>query len=253
MNHIEDLNWKLKEAALLENKTPADCELEGATLNVTSPGGNNPGGSVDKPTPLSIAQVSRVRHNPYNSDNYRDVGWQDDPDPTMPSLNPFTQARNISFKKQSDIATALGLEVVDIIRLEQGILTKVPNEISRYYTSQLGMPIGWEAGYKMFQKALRRSAPRPVYGVWRTPPGEFSFRRFRTFNWPTLSQVGWCKAFCVHPSSLYAIEKNAKQVLPHDILTSLIEANVMSEEQARQFAFRIRQAASNQRAHDGAE
>lgn len=240
MSDLTGLNWKLKEHSLLDEagETKPDCELEGATLS-----------SVVKATPLSVAPNKRIKHNPYSTDTERDAGWQNEADPTMPSLNPFTQARNRSIKRQSEIATALELEVIDIIRLEQAILTKIPKEVSRYYTSKLDMPIGWEAGYRMFQQAIRRSAPRPIYGVWRTPPGEFNFRRFRTFNWPTLSQMGWCKAFCVHPSSLYAIEKNSKQALPHDILTALIEGNVMSEEQARQFAFRIRQAVSNQRPH----
>lgn len=250
MSNLESLNWKLKEAQFLTPKNENDCELEGATLSTSSPAPGLNDRPTNKPTPLTIAHGTRTKHNPYNSDNDREMGWQNEADPTMPSLNPFTQARNLNLKRQTQIATALNLEVVDVIRLEQGILTKVPNAIARYYVDQLKMPIGWEAGYRMFQKSLRRSAPRPIYGVWRTPPGEFNFRRFRTYNWPTLSQMGWCKAFCVHPSSLYAIEKNSKSALPHDILTALIEGNVMSEEQARQFAFRIRQAASNQGPRD---
>jgi hypothetical protein len=229
---LEDLNWKLKEAALLSAASiKSDCELEGATLN-KSP---------------EVKHQALVKHNPYNTDPDRENGWQNEPDPTMPSLNPFAQARNLKMLKQSDVAEALSLKIVDIIRLEQGVLTSIPKYIVEYYTKELGMPKGWEAGYRMFQKMIRRSAPRPIHGVWQTPPNEFNFRRFRIYNWPTLSQTGWCKAFCVHPSSLYAIEKNVKQMLPHDILTALVEGNVMSEEQARQFALKIRQAAHNQR------
>lgn len=233
MSDLEDVNWKLKERSYLDElsrvKNEYDCELEGDTLS-TAP----------KNKPL-------VKHSPYNTDSERDNGWQNEPDPTMPSLNPFAQARNLNGLKQSDIASDLDLHVVDIIRLEQGVLTNVPKYIVEYYTTELKMPKGWQAGYRMFQKLIRRSAPRPIHAVWQTPPGEFNFRRFRIYNWPTLSQTGWCKAFCIHPSSLYAIEKNSKQTLPHDILVALVESNIMSEEQARQFAFRIRQAASNQR------
>lgn len=247
---LENLNWKLKEHALMNAAMGVknDCELEGATLSPTDKATDKPTNKADgmnKPTPLTVA---RIKHNPYDSTSERENGWQNEPDPTMPSLNPFTQARNLNWKRQSDIASALELNVVDIIRLEQGVLTQVPKATVRYYTDHLKMPVGWEAGYRMFQKAIRRSAPRPIHGVWRTPPGEFNFRRFRIHNWPTLSQTGWCKAFCVHPSSLYAIEKGAKHAVPHDILTALIEANVMSEEQARQFAYKIRQATHNQAA-----
>jgi hypothetical protein len=236
MSALEDINWKLKEAAYLAPKREYDCELGGATLTNKL---NEPDGA--KPTPLIMAHGKRAKRNPYASTD-REIGWQNEPDLTMPSLNPFTTARNLSSKRQSDIAAALELDIVDVIRLEQGIVTQIPKAIAQYYTRELKMPTGWEAGYRMFQQSLRRSAPRPIYGVWRTPPGEFNFRRWRTYNWPTLSQMGWCKAFCVHPSSLYAVEMNTKQPLPSDILTALIEANIMSEEQARHFAFKIRQS-----------
>jgi hypothetical protein len=48
--------------------------------------------------------------------------------------------------------------------------------------------------------------------------------------------------FCVHPAALYAIERGTKPNVPAEILKALIEANVMSEDQAREFAARIRQA-----------
>lgn len=222
---LEKLNWKLKEAAILRKFearkiNPNDCELEGATL------------------------MGNSNTNAYSPSNSRDVGWQNDPDPTMPSLNPFAQARNINSRRQSEIAEDLKLDMVDIIRLEQGVLTEIPDATIKYYELELKLPEGWRAGYRMFQKTVRRSAPRPIFGVWRMPPGELTFRRWRVYNWPTLSQMGFCKALCVHPSSLYAIEKDARNTVPPIILTALIEAQIMSEEQARQFAFRIRQAAT---------
>lgn len=244
MSSLENLNWKLKERALLNDRR-SDCELEGATLSPIKP--TNPIKPTSSPTPndlAAIAQAPRIKRNPYGTSTDRDTGWQNEPDPTMPSFNPFVQARNIKGKQQSEVATALSLDVIDIIRLEQGILTTIPKSIADYYRQELDIPKGWEAGYRMFQQLMRRSAPRSIHGVWKTPPGELNFRRFRIYNWPTLSQIGWCKAFCVHPSSLYAIEKNPKQALPYDIMNALIDGNVMSEEQARQFAFRIRQAAS---------
>lgn len=224
MANLENLNWKLKEQALLDAATKAratDCELEGATL------------------------MRNARHNPYsNSETPRELGGQNEPDPTLPSLNPFTQARNINGRRQSDIASELGLEVVDIIRLEQGILSEIPPKTVKYYEEYLKLPEGWQAGYRMFQTAVRRSAPRPIHGVWRFPPGVTTFQRWRTFNWPTLSQMGFCKAFCVHPSALYAIEKNARVSVPYSILIALVEANIMSQDQAKHFAYRIKQAST---------
>jgi hypothetical protein len=95
----------------------------------------------------------------------------------------------------------------------------------------------------MFQSLIRRAAPRPIYGVWRFPPGEITFARWRAYNWPTLSQVGFCKAFCIHPSALYAIEKGSQSTIPASIIQALIQANIMSEDQAKHFSYRIRQSA----------
>jgi len=164
-----------------------------------------------------------------------------EPDPTLPSLNPFTQARNLGRRRQTEVAEDLGLEVVDIIRLEQGILTDVPEKIVKYYMEELKLPEGWLAGYRLFQNYIRRAAPRPIYGVWRFPPGEVTFKRWRAYNWPTLSQMGFCKAFCIHPSALYAIENEARISVPPVILQALIQANIMSEEQAKHFAYRVKQ------------
>jgi hypothetical protein len=170
------------------------------------------------------------------------VSWQDYPDPSMLYLNPFTAARNKAKKRQTEIAAELNIEHLEVIRLEQAIFTRIPSNVSEYYMYKLGMPEAWEAGYRMFQRMLRTSAPRPIHGVWQMPRGELTFRRWRLHNWPTISQMGWCKAFAIHPSALYAIEKGATAQVPGDILMALIEANVMSEEQARNFAYRMRQA-----------
>ena len=171
------------------------------------------------------------------------IGWQNEPDPTMVYLNPFTAARNVGMKKQTEVAGELKIEPVEVIRLEQAIFTVVPKEYVEYYEHVLKMPDGWESGYRQFQRMLRQSAPRPIYGVWQMPRGELTFRRWRLHNWPTMSQMGWCKAFCIHPAALYAIEKGARTTVPTDIINALIEANIMSDEQARHFAWRIKQAA----------
>lgn len=174
------------------------------------------------------------------------IGWQNLPDPTMEYLNPFSAARNFGGKKQTEIAKELGIQTVEVIRLEQAIFTTVPKNYVEYYEHVLDLPQTWKVGYRQFQTMLRRAAPRPIYGVWQMPRGELTFRRWRLHNWPTMSQMGWCKAFCVHPASLYAIEKGAKISVPVDIINALIEANVMSEEQARNFAWRIKQANARQ-------
>lgn len=176
------------------------------------------------------------------SESEKGVGWQNEPDPTMRSLNPFTQARNQGMRKQSEIAAELGIETTEIIRLEQAIFDRVSPNIVQYYTEMLGMPKAWQAGYRSFQRLIRQSAPRPIHGVWQMPPGELTFRRWRLHNWPTMSQMSWCKAFCIHPASLYAIEKGEKDRVPSQILSALIEAHVFSDEQARMFAFKVRQA-----------
>ena len=170
------------------------------------------------------------------------LGWQNEPDDTMAYLNPFTSARNVALKKQSEIAQALGVEVVEVIRLEQAVFTYVPKNYVNYYVEELGMPRKWEVGYRTFQRLIRQSGPRPIYGVWQYPRGEITFRRWRLHNWPTMSQVGWCKAFCIHPAALYAIEKGAQHSVPSDILKALVEANIFNEDQARNFAWRVRQA-----------
>lgn len=181
-------------------------------------------------------------------ENEKGIGWQNEPDPTMRSLNPFTQARNISMKKQSEIAEALNAEPVDIMRLEQAIYDRIPPVVAKYYEDELGLPKGWPAGYKHFQLLVRRSAPRPIHGVWQMPPGELNFRRWRLHNWPTMSSMSWCKAFCVHPAALHSVEKGEQPKIPHQILSALIEANIMSDEQARNFAYRVRTAMM---AHNG--
>lgn len=171
------------------------------------------------------------------------VGWQNEPDPTMAYLNPFTAARNNGGKKQTEVAKELGVDITDIIRLEQAIYTTVPDNFVEYYELVLQLPEAWQAGYRKFQAMMRASAPRPIYGVWQMPRGELNFQRWRLHNWPTLSQIGWCKAFCVHPAALYAIEKGGRGVVSTEILNALVEAHIMSEEQAKNFAWRIRQAA----------
>lgn len=171
------------------------------------------------------------------------IGWQNEPDPTMRHLNPFTAARNSAGRRQTDIARALGLEnATDVIRLEQAIFDRVPAKVVSYYERELRLPRGWQAGYRTFQKMLRRAAPRPIDGVWQMPRGELTFRRWRLHNWPTMSSMSWCKAFCVHPAALYAIEKGEQSRIPIQVLDALIEANIMSGEQAQSFAQRIRQA-----------
>jgi hypothetical protein len=175
------------------------------------------------------------------------IPWQDEPDPTMPSMNPFTQARNLALKKQTEIAESLGVGNTDIIRLEQAVFTFVSPKFIKFYTEELNLSENWEAGYRQFQRLMRIAAPRPIHGVWQKPPGEFTFRRWRLHNWPTLSQVGWCKAFCVHPAALYSIEKGASDSISVDILLALMEANIMNEDQARNFAFQIRSTLKRQR------
>jgi len=177
------------------------------------------------------------------------IGWQNEADPTMEYLNPFTATRNKALLRQTEVAQNLGVDIVEVIRLEQAIFTHVPSAYVNYFVKTLGMPEKWEAGYRAFQRMLRQTGPRPIHGVWQYPKGELTFRRWRLHNWPTMSQMGWCKAFCIHPAALYAIEKSAKVVVPPDILKALIEANIFSEDQARGFARRIHQAnlrASNQ-------
>lgn len=231
MANLEQLNWKIKERMLVEKARMknADCELEGATLMRDE---------------NAQATHARVRRNPYaNTSASREYSWQNEPDPTMPSLNPFAQARNLNGRRQSEVADDLGTDVVEIIRLEQGLLGDIPEATVKYYRETLKLPEGWQAGYRMFQGMIRRSAPRPIHGIWRFPPGQINFQRWRVYNWPTLSQMGFCKAFCIHPSSLYVAEKTTtRKGVPYSILVALIEANVMSEDQAKHFAYRIRQS-----------
>jgi hypothetical protein len=178
-------------------------------------------------------------------ENAKGIGWQNEPDPTMRHLNPFTAARNMKGRRQTDIARALGLEnATDIIRLEQAIFDRVPAKVVAFYERELGLPRGWQAGYRAFQRRLRMSAPRPIDGVWQMPRGELTFRRWRLHNWPTMSSMGWCKAFCIHPAALYALEKGEQHRIPPQVLEALVEANIMSQEQAQNFAFRIQQAGS---------
>jgi hypothetical protein len=172
------------------------------------------------------------------------IGWQNEPDPTMKYLNPFASARNLANKRQTEVAFEIGVEIVEIIRLEQAIFTKVPRAYVDYYRKELNLPEGWEAGYRSFQRLLRQSAPRPIHGVWQFPQGEFTFRRWRLHNWPTMSQTGWCKAFCIHPAALYAIEKGARHHISPDILNAMVEANIFSEDQAKSFAWKIKQSQS---------
>lgn len=169
------------------------------------------------------------------------IGWQNEPDPTMRHLNPFTAARNNKGRRQTDIARALGLDnATDIIRLEQAVFDRIPGRIVSFYERELEMPRGWQAGYRTFQKMLRVSAPRPIYGVWQMPRGPLTFRRWRLHNWPTMSSMGWCKAFCVHPAALYALEKGEQAKVPPQVLEALVEAHIMSDEQAKSFAEHIR-------------
>lgn len=250
MANLENLNWKLKEQALITSHRALknmDCELGGATLMSTNESPEKPSAELNpkpqlkaQPTPRPNQRFApRPKYNPYLPGNLE----VNEPDPTLPSLNPFAQARNLSRRRQAEIAEDLGLEVVDVIRLEQGILTDVPEDIVKYYMEELKLPEGWLAGYRLFQGYIRRAAPRPIYGVWRFPPGEVNFRRWRNFNWPTLSQMGFCKAFCIHPSALYSIERDAARTsVPYIILQALIQGNIMSEDQAKHFAYRIRQA-----------
>lgn len=176
-------------------------------------------------------------------ESLKGVGWQNEPDPTMRHMNPFTAARNKSGRRQTDIAKALGLEnATDIIRLEQAIFDRVPAKVVTFYERELGLPRGWQAGYRTFQKLLRRAAPRPIDGVWQMPRGELTFRRWRLHNWPTMSSMGWCKAFCIHPAALYALEKGEQSKIPVQVLEALVEAHIMSDEQAQTFAQRIRQS-----------
>lgn len=180
---------------------------------------------------------------PHDRASSKGIGWQNLPDPTIRSINPFTQARNLSGKMQLDIANDLEVTPLYVMRLEQAVFGRVPERVSQYYTSTLGMPDYWEAGYRTFQRLMRTSAPRPITGKLEMPSPPVDFRRWRITNWPTMSQVGWCKALCVHPASLYAIEKGGQDKVPAEILAALIEAKLMDAEQARVFAGRIRMTA----------
>lgn len=175
--------------------------------------------------------------------------WSEQPpDKTMPSLNPFLQARILANKTQAQLGREINVSPLYILRVEQGLFSAPPDPIVKHYTSKLGLPQAWEAGYANFRKLTRMSAPRPITGMAEKPLDPYTFRRWRLHNWPNLSQIGWCKAFCVHPASVYAIENGTQASVPKEVLTALIEARIFSEDGARFFAYVIKKNQSTSRA-----
>lgn len=183
-------------------------------------------------------------------DTYRSIeeidrdpeNWQEaPPDKTMPSLNPLMMARIVSGKTMIDVARAVGVSPLFILRMEQGLYRDPPMGVVDYYTKMLDMPDDWQDRYNHFRLMSRLAAPRPIHGVAESPIAPFTFKRWRLHNWPNVSQIGWCKAFCVHPAGVYSVEKGEQVRVPEEVLIALVEARIYSNEGVRKFAYAIKQ------------
>jgi transcriptional regulator with XRE-family HTH domain len=170
--------------------------------------------------------------------------WQNEPDPEMDSMNPFVDARNHNGWHQADIAGAMKIAAIKVMRLEQGVIDVPAKEIVAWYQKNLELPRDWEVKYRTFRFAMRRSAPRPILGGPPIiPRGEINFRRWRAINWPGLSQVHWAKAFCVHPADVWRMEQpNWEGLIPNQVIEALKEAKIFDEDQAEQFRRTMRTA-----------
>lgn len=143
--------------------------------------------------------------------------------------NPFLAKRNETGWTQVEIAKLCDVSPQFIMKIEQGLFRTVPRKVVDRYKDHFGLNEDWIHQYRRFQLLTRRLASRPV-GKGRIIqfPDPFTFQDFRILNWPHLTKAGWCKAFCIHPSTLYATENNPGMTLSKEIEISMLDSAVMS-------------------------
>lgn len=149
-------------------------------------------------------------------------------------MNPIRDFREQLSLSLNDMARLASVTPLAIIRSEQGVFTSVPPSVvsavlnSKIVVTRSGHalvdPDSIQEAYEAFQRFTRRSN----YGQLSPDlppfkPGVSPLVHWRlTSNLP--SQMGFCKAFCVHPSPVAQIERGLQRKLPGQLIDGLSEA-----------------------------
>lgn len=142
--------------------------------------------------------------------------------------NPFLAIREDLGLTQVQVADQCGVTPAFIMKIEQGLFRSIPKRIVLTFKADYGLNADWIHQYRRFQIQKRRLASRPIGGRVVIRPIPLTFTNFRLDNWPHLGRTQWCREFCIHPASLYAIESGSQISLPNELRNALIDSGTMT-------------------------
>lgn len=148
--------------------------------------------------------------------------------------NPFLFAREAFELTQVEVAERCDVTPAFIMKIEQGLFRSIPKKVVTTFLEQFNLAPTWIHQYRRFQLIRRREASRPIGGKVVIRPLPLTFTNFRLDNWPQLSKSQWCKEFCIHPASLYAIESGEQLTLPNEMKNALLDSGVMTSLEVEQ-------------------
>lgn len=143
-------------------------------------------------------------------------------------VNPFTEARTNRRLQKVEVAKLIDTTAQYVSRVELAMFASIPKRIVSIYLNELDLNPNWQSDYERFRSVNRKLATRPKWERVRWPEAPVTFSRFRGLNWPTLSQIAWCREFRVHPSTIYALESAGQFRVTDDIKQALTESQVMN-------------------------
>ncbi len=166
-------------------------------------------------------------------------------------VNPIREFRthyNLSLSQLADLA---GVTPLAITRCEQAVFTDIPPSIASavldkepIVTSQgfvLSDPQSLHEAYVNYQRNQRKSS----FGLLTSTLPESQTNYSPLLHWRLhsglSSQMGFCKAFCVHPGPVAQIEKGRQRALPKQLLDALMQSGyprtTLDELHERQWIF----------------
>lgn len=155
--------------------------------------------------------------------------------------NPFKVARLNHLKMKVEVAEMMAVTPQYIDRLEESLFPTVPLRVVEFYSECLDLSPTWEKEYTEFRNWLRKRAISTLSGtIELEDDSPLSFKEFRNRYWPDLSQIQWCRAFRVHPSSVYALERGGQVKFPDDIAEALVLSRVMTRSDVWKLADKIK-------------